>query len=227
MNDTELDDMLNKWDAPPVPRGLRERISQEPSRRKFRFRLPSGLIFGLAAGAAMFLLAVGIASPQSFGHSIPFTVDTEVIDYQKDGSSHVYEYATRYIVDGREMTLSSSFPGDPLRTAHMNLIGTVGRLLYQISSPFRDTSGTVAARAMRIKEGCVLGGSIPIGKETILNHETTIIQIDGSPEKVRFTQWMAPDLSCFTLKFREEKVLSDGTFRLTSEWHALKITMYH
>ena len=59
MNDIELDELLNAWEAPPVPRSLREGL-----RARFRRRAPRSfaapLRWGLATALAMTVLVIGL-----------------------------------------------------------------------------------------------------------------------------------------------------------------------
>jgi hypothetical protein len=192
---------------------------------------------GITAGAVVFLLVIAQAFPQSLtglsGTTFPFTVDSEAIEYQADGSSTIREYFTEAPLGG---VLSSEFPGDPLRTAQQRILDPLNLILYRIEKPFVDRqearlNAKYPARAKHIAENqrtCGAPGApwIVVGNETILNYATTGMQKvwmeEGKP--VRFTQWSAPDLHCFTLKSTTEKTL-DGSFRLAYERRALKVTM--
>lgn len=68
MNDTELDEMLNQWDAPGAPASLRGRVQAgvAPKPRRWFVRLPhvgwKGLFAGAALAGAMCLFLVVEAS---------------------------------------------------------------------------------------------------------------------------------------------------------------------
>jgi hypothetical protein len=73
-----------------------------------------------------------------------------------------------------------------------------------------------------VKSGCSERG-IVVGHETILGHETTVIQT--GPPGFRLRIWMAPDLACYALKITEEAQASDGAYRLEYRKEALRVTM--
>jgi hypothetical protein len=131
MNDTELDELLNTWSAPPPPASLRERVRAGFAaglEREASLRVPSRWIWAFArksllAGAilgtgALFLLAVTQAFPQTPPGRIPYIVHSEYVRYAEDGSSAVEMYLTSYNNDQEnEILLSRSLPGNPLGTA--------------------------------------------------------------------------------------------------------------
>ncbi len=212
MNDTELDDMLNEWKAPAVPKGLRERISQEPPRPKWKFRLPSGLFFGLAAGAAMFLLVVGIAAPQTLGTTPRFNFISQIIDHNADGSSSVNEYRTSTANNGAEIMLEQNFPDSWFMTLHSHFFDTVHRMLG-ISRPPPSMASDCSFRFMSV-----------IGHETILNYRTTV-QREVDQDGTRYTEWRSPDLDCITMKYLVERPLGNGQFRIVRERRPQVVTI--
>jgi hypothetical protein len=223
MNDTELDEMLNKWNAPAVPRGLRERISAH-SPKKRRFSLPSGLFTAIAASAAVFLLAIGIASPQALViGSVPFTVDSEFIRHNNDGSQVIEEYRTEgpRKWGGEPVTLSSVFPDSAFMTFHGNLIHSVENLLYPFIGEIHD-SGYEKFNEDVVRNDCVwpqtgTNGPKVSGHETILGYPAVIIRSSD-----KSTEWRAPDLGCFVI---QRMWFSESSHRITYEKRPLKITM--
>jgi len=76
MNDTELDQLLDSWQAPPPPRSLRDRLrARFPRAERRRFTHP--LRWVLVAAAASVTLAIGMektgASPWDFRVGQAFT----------------------------------------------------------------------------------------------------------------------------------------------------------
>jgi hypothetical protein len=202
------------------------------------------LFAGIVAGAVAFLLVVTLAFPQSLSLIVPrgaITLDSEFLDYQDDGSSRVSEYRTSFVLHGGETILSSSFPGDPLRTAAGEIVNPVHFILdpimQSVISPLFYRPGraehmralTIAVDA-GIRNGCaptnMWGRPMTvIGKETVLNYTTTISQFRPEGRDVRFTEWFAPGLDCISLRSTTERALAGGVFRLASEKRVLKVTM--
>jgi len=200
MNDTELDDMLNKWDAPPVPRGLRERISQEPPRKKWKFRLPSGLFFGLAAGAAMCFIGMTAAFPQAMGPTPRFNLLSEVLEYKDDGSSTIREYRASTARDGAEIMLQQTFPDSFFMTIHQGFFNTVHRILGLEHGPAPMASD------------CSYPGHAVLGQETLVGYQTTKLRYTDDSTG-RYTEWRAPQLDCIAMKYTWEKLVK-GEFQL-------------
>jgi len=134
VNDTELDEMLDKWPAPPVPASLRENLraafaatlEQKPLHdRRTRWVTkwlpgPRKSVFaGSALGAALLLLIVTQALPQPLPpENIPYTVDSEFVRYTDEGSPAVEMYLTSYTgQNGAEALVSRSLPNQLFGTA--------------------------------------------------------------------------------------------------------------
>lgn len=120
MNDTELDEILDKWSAPPVPASLRKRVragfAPRPQRR---LRWTKSLVAAAVFAAAVFFLITTQASPQP-PPPVPWTVDSEFLRHADDGSSSIEMYSTSYESTGpnaNEILLSRSIPGNPFKTA--------------------------------------------------------------------------------------------------------------
>lgn len=115
MNDTELDEMLDRWSAPVAPESLRERVTAglrpQPERSRFRWSWGKSL---MAAGVlAMLLLVVTRAVPQTLPPVThhPYVVLSEFVRYAKDGSAQVQMYSTSYNDEyGREMMVARNIP---------------------------------------------------------------------------------------------------------------------
>ena len=134
MNDTELDEMLDTWQAPAVPASLRENVragfAANLQQRPLRDRRPrwvtkwprsarKGMFAGAAVGAGLLLLIVTQALPQPLPpENIPYTVDSEFLRYADDGSPSVEMYLTSYTnQNGAEALVSRSLPNHPFGTA--------------------------------------------------------------------------------------------------------------
>jgi hypothetical protein len=97
----------------------------------------AGKFAGVIAGAIVLLAMITRALPQSLRliagtHAI--TIDSEYLDYNDDGSSTVSEYRTSYLSStGIETARSSSFPGDPLRTALEGVLNPTRAILDPIA----------------------------------------------------------------------------------------------
>jgi hypothetical protein len=249
-SDEDLNHLLKAWTVPPSPgslerrlrRAYRDRTAPGVWRRWVSGLTPAaGMFAGITAGAVVFLLVITQAFPQSLaaltGTKFPFTVDAEEIEYKADGSSTILEYFTEAPQGGG--VLSSEFPGDPLRTAQQKILDPLNLILYSIATPGRERAVARAEARMNAlmanhpelaerRRTCSWAGPpwTVVGQETILNYATTgnqkVWMEEGKP--VRFTQWSAPDLHCFTLKTTTEKTF-DGNFQLAFERRALKVTM--
>ena len=147
MNDPELDEMLNQWDAPEVPRRLRAELREQQRKRESRWPtrwmawlVPGGKLFaGAAVGSVVFLvIMVQIqASPQAPGIHVPWTVDSELIRYADDGTSSVEMNMTSYKLDAsQEVLLSRSVPGNPIKTLLGTAVEGVGGVLRRFTTPF-------------------------------------------------------------------------------------------
>lgn len=246
--DEDLNCLLDTWTAPPSPGTLEGRLRKawrdqtRPHGRSWfrnlpRLAPPAGMFAGIAAGAVVCLLLIAEAFPQSLaGHSgadFPFTVDSEVIGHNPDGSSAVVESFTSA---GGGLVLASEFPGDPLRTAERRILDPLNLILARIARPrqegrlnaLKERNPALAARLAEIQRTCREPGApwTFAGNQTILNYATTGIQKvwmeEGKP--VRFTQWSAPALHCAVLKSTTEKIF-DGNYRLVFEQRALRVNM--
>jgi hypothetical protein len=249
MNDTELDELLNTWTAPPPPPSLRENVlavgwqSRAPRPRKRMF------VAAILAAAAL-LLVVAQARPGSPPVRIPYTVDSEFIRYANDGSSSIEMVTISYQINGAEILRSRFIPGHPFGTALGRALDATlplwSRLMARLTVDpemseklqrhVPHTIGSITgcdasclvlqryffARGAGADSAC-LDGAI-VAHETILNYPTTAVQprMGGS---VRMTWWTAPDLGCFALRVTTEEKQPDGTFRLVSEKRALRINV--
>jgi hypothetical protein len=234
MNDTELDDVLNQWKAPEPGAELRARIrGMKPRKRLFAWpswHLGRGLFAGAAACGVALLVLVGIAVPETTAGSIPFTVDSVYTQHGKDGSATITEYRTEYMRDGAEVTLSSSFPDNPLMTIHNRFFYALQNLMYPMVRAVHGPNKR-AISSETVANDCVSPGAKDlkvIGHEKILGYMTAVVGVpNGMPVDGRDTEWRAPALGCFLLRGRWEAAKNDGSYRLTYEKQATKVTVNH
>jgi len=67
-----------------------------------------------------------------------------------------------------------------------------------------------------------------IGHEKILGYMTAVLRLpNGVGDAGRNTEWRAPALGCFVLRSTSEAAENDGSYRLTYEKRATKITVHH
>jgi hypothetical protein len=210
----------------------------------------AGKVAGVMAGAVVLLAAITRAFPQSLNLAVPagaITLDSEFLDYKDDGSYTVREYRRSFfkrttvegdLIGGGESVLSSSFPGDPLRTATVELLNPVRVIVDPVMHRMIDPlffkrhraeylRALETALAARVRNDCVPSPHwgtpmAVIGRETVLNYLTTVFQYEFKGE--RSTEWLAPGLNCFSLRSTTEKALPDGTFQLASERRVFKVT---
>jgi hypothetical protein len=234
MNDTELDEMLNQWKAPEPGAELRARIrGMQPRRRRFAWpswHLGRGLLAGAAACGVALLVLVGIAAPETTAGSIPFTVDSQYTRYSRDGSARVTEYRTESMRDGAEVTLSSSYPDNALMTIHNRFFYAFQNLMYPMVRAVHGPNKR-AITPETVANDCVSPGAKDvkvIRHEKILGYMTAVLRLpQGAGEDGRNTEWRAPALGCFVLRSTWEAAESDGSYRLTYEKRATKVTVHH
>jgi len=229
MNDIELDEMLNQWGVPPVGAELRERVQAgfvaKPKRRERRY-FPSigwkGLFAGTAAAAVLFLVVCAQAFPDVLGSPSPalrppYVAMSKLTAYAKDGSSRLASTVYSYSYKGMEMVLMEDSPDDRIHQAIMNFHLSIHRIMLQFvpNLVMPESSAWDASFNSYVKAGCVNDGDAVIGHETLLSHQTTVIQhVRGG---WRWTEWRAPDLGCFALRRRNEDSLVGGGYQLTDQ----------
>jgi len=184
------------------------------------------------AGAILGILAI-ISVSQAFPQmlhllsplpQIPYTAESVFVQYTDKGSALVDSYTTSYQQGGREIVLSEFVPGHPLLTAVRRALDAFGFVTFHISQRFdRRYRQSKADAAILMKNGCVSGEGHFIGRETILNYSTVIVQ--HGMAKQRITMWLAPDLECFALKLTIEERRSDRSLFLRREKKTLKVKL--
>jgi hypothetical protein len=251
MTDSELDEILDKWTAPPAPPSLRERVRAGfPARPQWTFRWRKSLVAAVALAAAAFFLIATQASPQPVA-PIPWTVDSEFVRYADDGSSSIEMFSTSYESNSNEILLSRSMPGNIFKTALARAVDVVipihnrlGRLM--VDPKLLEQHDRAVSRGISFITGCdsytclalnhfgyarapagagngCIAGEI-VDRATILNYPTEAVR-ERWTEHGRMTIWTAPALGCFALKVTQEEERPDGTFHLVAAKHALKVTI--
>ena len=226
MNDIELDEMLNQWGVPPVRGGLRERVAAgfvaAPKRRYFASIGWKGLFAGFATAVILFLVICTEAFPDVLGSPSPalrppYMAISNVTAYAKDGSSRLESTVYSSSYKGTEIVQTEKDPGDPIHEAiidfHLGIHTLLLRYLPAIAMP--ESSARDAWFSSYVKADCVDKGDVVIDHETVLAHQTTVIQNVG--DGWRWTAWRAPDLGCFALRTKNEEPLAGGGYRLTKQ----------
>ncbi len=218
MNDTELDEMLNRWKAPEPGAELRGRIRGMQARPR-RFAWPSwhlskGLFAGVAAGAVMCLFGIGVAFPQVFAPSgARFNLLSESGVYSDDGSFTVREVRASTAVHGREIILQRHVPDNVFMSAHMQFFDMIHRWF-----------GMNDSAPSSMSSDCSMPGTAVTGNATVLGYQTTVLRYpEDKSDQSRYTEWRAPDLDCITMKWVVEKPAANGGFRITSERRPLTV----
>lgn len=229
MKDQDLEELLDRWEVPPARAELREKVRSalRPPRKRRLFSFDLRAMFaGTTLGAGLgLLLLITQAFPQTLRvasplFQIPYTVDSEFVDYDEHGTPKVDMYSTSYtdIDRGTEVLLSSSIPGEPLVTAVRRVIETSTFIWDRVFS----TRAAWTGAADFVRSGCVNEGQPVVERITILGYPTVAVQY-GAAGQPRMTLWMAPDLNCFVLRFRTEERQPDGFYRVVKERHALAV----
>jgi hypothetical protein len=227
MNDSELDQMLNRWGAPPAGAELRERVSAAYQKtpklhRRWRF-MPvgwKGLFAGAAAAAVLFLLVCTQAFPDVLGSPSPalrppYVAESKVTAYAADGSSRLESTIMSHSYKGTEIVQLETDQGNPLlesiKAFHIGVHQFLLRYVPNLVMP--ESSARDAWFSSYVNAGCVDKGDVVIGHDKVLSYRTTVVQ-SVSPDGWRWTGWLAPDLGCFALKSKSEQPLPGGGFRI-------------
>jgi hypothetical protein len=116
--------------------------------------------------------------------------------------------------------------GGPLLTPFREIAGAIRTqavlLMPSLVLPKQPPQAEPAWFAGFVRSGCAEGRTV-VGQEIIAGHQTTVVQSEWP--KGRFKIWMAPDLSCFALKFTNEVRQPDGAYRFRVRKEALRVTM--
>lgn len=215
MNDTELNELLDQWNAPEPPDSLRRRTRAAYTATVQR-SAPRRRMMLWAFGLAAFLFVLTVAFPQTMklvapGEKPPYTVDSDISIYEADGSVMREENITSYNDSKGEVVLSRAVVGNVLESM----------LLQMHHFLFGFPRGEYADEANAVAHGCV--NSAVVGHERILGYDTVAVRQEGNARRV--TAWKAPALGCFGMRLLFEKQQPDGSWHRTMERHALKVTI--
>jgi len=263
-HDPELRAVAAEWSAPPPSTDLRARVMGAYHREFgkvpwWRRGLRGRSMAGFALAACVLLLVVAEVFPQMRGAAsppakVPWTVDSQFVEYAADGSSSIEMYTTSYESNSVEILLARSLPGNVFLTAMGRVADVALPAWSRFITPFVVDAETLEkvkrARASRSTIGFLTGCSADcmalehygfakapegsgasciagmiVGRETILNHVTEAVRQRWT-EHGRMTLWMAPDLGCFALRVTHELELPDGTFHLVKAKRAMKVNVY-
>jgi hypothetical protein len=251
MNDTELDDMLNKWEAPPAPVSLRANVLAGFWSDRPRQETPGGLwhwitsrktvLGAIALVIVAFLCLVTLALPQTLTLSSPYTVESKCVRFGDERGPAAEIILTSYNDKGSEIVLSRSLPGNLFGTVATRVtdaaISMITRLTWPVFKPeqleiIKTQAGVstgfqywhLGNAGELLQHGCVNGPVV--GHDKILDYQTTAVEY-RQDNFFKFTVWRAPGLGCFALRVTHEERQDDGTYRLMREKRALHVTLNH
>jgi hypothetical protein len=243
MTDHELDEMLNRWDAPPMRESLRDEVRAQfaaaPRRavrpgmlRRMIGAAPRVRISRLALatlGAAALLFALVQVSPQTVrmaapGYRIPYYAEFEFARYAADGSAPYRSRIRAFPYGGHEIIMSVRELDDSPLNAFRGIASSIRTQLIlaapSLVLPKEPPMSEPAWFPAFVRSGCSNGKVV--GHETIAGHLTTVTESVSPGHRVRV--WMAPDLACFALKLTNEVQEPNGIYRLTLRKEAIKVT---
>ena len=159
----------------------------------------------------------------------PFTAERWVYSYTKssDGSlvqkeiTAVNAAGSRAIIGTLSVTDSLDSSAYSLRTIervdrfYARLVDELGL----VSSFYLPNTDKLVARAVLAQQGCIdpTKDRQVLGRQRVGDFDTIVLQTNR-PATLRLTQWFAPELGCFVLQQTAEKLQSDGSYRLMSEY---------
>lgn len=242
MTDNELDDMLDCWQTPALRESLTDEVragfAQIPKRTKRvpRWRtLPKILLGRLVTAlvaAAILLFAIVQVSPRTVrmaspGFRIPFYVESIFERFAEDGSIEYRSRMTAFPYGGIDFNMSVvEESGNPILNAFQGIASSIrNQFVLAVPSlvlPKQRPVPEPAWFAGFVKSGCSQGRKV-VGHERIAGYPTTILQSETPQGRLRI--WMAPDLSCYSLRLTDEFEQTDGGYRLRLRKNAVKVTI--
>jgi len=238
MNDSELDEILEHWTAPPMRDSLREElrtaftaVPRPAAPARSMRRIPLGRIALAAIAATLLVFGIVQLSPKtatmaSPGFHIPFYVEFVFATQRVGGSAPHYTHITSFPYAGHEITMSITESGDSLLNTLRRIAGVIQKQVILLEPslvlPKEPPMAEPAWFAGFVSSGCSSGKNV-VGNEIIAGHPTTVVQ--NTFPTHRITTWMAPDLACFALKLTHEEAQPDGTYKLRIRKEAIKVTM--
>jgi hypothetical protein len=255
MNDTELDEMLNKWEAPAAPASLRAKVQAGFSSDRPRQEAPGGLwhwitsftprkavlgVIALTAGALLCVVTLALAQTLTLSPP-PYTVESKCVRYADERGNAAEMILTSYNDKGSEIVLSRSLPGNLFGTVATRVTDAASSLITRFTWPlFKPKQLEIVKTQSGVSIGFqdwYLGSTAEllqhgcvngpvVGREKILNYPTTAVEYRHD-NYFKFTVWRAPDLGCFALRVTDEERQDDGTYRLVREKRAVHVTLNH
>lgn len=246
MTDQELDLFLDAWKIAGPTDNLRARAMagfRVKERRHWpRFRNS----FRWAVAGAVVLVCLGAFAQTLRTPQVPFIVESELTTYSPDGAVRGRVHARSVTENARERMLSLTIDGDAYRSLLLDareeghtLLQSVNRLTRSLTTGPEETDPTHADARIAVcgDPSCrTLGdwtmrvdrstcrNDLFAGEETILNYNTVALRRE-SPNGLRLTAWLAPDLACFPLRVLIEQRNASGSFDVRERREALRITM--
>jgi hypothetical protein len=249
MNDTELDEILDTWKAPPAPTTLRPRTLSRFAPKERRRIAPIVRKSLVAIALAAMLLFTIQAIPQTFTPRVPppYTVDSVFVRYSPSGAHKAQMFTTSYNdTTGREILLSRySQGGNILGTALLRILDVSRQtaiaytsrlpplqarwpdlqLVVDCASESCVTVETAGFRGISASSGCVKERGA-VDHETILDYPTTAMRFPlGGPRRRWAVAFLAPDLGCFALRITTEEQQPDGSFQTIMIKQAVKVVV--
>ncbi len=200
MNDTELDNLLDTWSAPPAPASLRESVRAgfvaNPERSPgvppwiapfvpgVRKSLVAGAI--LAMGAFFFVVALALSQTHRIVAppvGVPYMVDSDVVQYADDGTSAIEEHRGSYNDNGCEIGVYHFYPSfsNAIRHALMQVGSVVGRLTlpFMVSPELLKKFESAARVSAGSEHGFALGSGAALINAgcvygPVVGHETIL-----------------------------------------------------
>jgi hypothetical protein len=242
MTDIELDEMLDCWQTPPLRESLTDEVrsgfGQIPKRTKrvARWRtLPKNRFGRLATAmvaAAILLFAIVQVSPRTVrmaspGFRIPFYVESIFERFAEDGSIEYRSRMTAFPYGGIDWNMSVvEESGNPILNVFQGIARSIrNQFVLAVPSlvlPKQPPMAEPAWFAGFVRSGCSEGRTV-VGQEAIAGYPTTILQSETPRGRLRI--WMAPDLSCYSLRMTDEFEEADGRYRLRLRKNAVKVTI--
>lgn len=240
MNDLELDELLDRWQAPPMRESLRDDLrvayathaAPRPPRRGFHLpKLRLGRLVAATVGAAAILFTLVQLAPRTVALAfsefrIPYYV---VYDYERldaKGSTPPRSRFTAFPYGGIDINMSVvdlyGTPLDAFRELAASIRNRMVLAAPSIVLPKHPPMTEPAWHVEYVKSGCSTRPTV-IGHETIAGYHTVIVQNAFAAH--RFTYWFAPELGCAALKHTFEQAQPDGTYKMVSRKEAVKVTI--
>jgi hypothetical protein len=174
-------------------------------KRKMLFHISIGAFLFAAVFAAVFLLTRSVVDVRAQVQLVPFQAERMSIDTEHNSVSYHETFA--FDSHGTTVTIGEHSGHTSFRRVE-RMDGFIAEIVDSQalkSTGYQDeqSAARVRGRSDRARAGCLDGNGVFLRKERIQNVETSVI-VRNSPA-VRITQWMAPELGCYTLRLTQER----------------------